>query len=363
MTNSRWWTDERIDMDIDTVRRENFEVNETGLLGETAYANRIARTMPRFFLCWSLVYWSNITRHSGMRDLFREEWTNDLANVLSEMATWKIYEYYEGDRDLQTRLLYDIWNYDYNYYEPYIVRALTVSGFIERGIDVLSEEYGACIIGTLVASESYMNIMLSEAKEGQIRDMLNEINRKADQMRQEIDFDSMTPTQMVSSMESIIEEVVDPRQYGLITEMAVSRKQFMKDLRGLSIQIFENWLLVRYQVITGQMVYRKHWARELITHLRNIQRTKIKENNSFDTRYKALVKVWDMYDFFDPADVESSVTLKMKKERCVNEKDRYFVEALSDLMSAQKDILKILASEDDGDMVQKYVEKLAQIPL
>ena len=80
----------------------------------------------------------------------------------------------------------------------------------------------------------------------------------------------------------------------VITEMAMSLKDYKNKVESLMQQILENWCLVRYTTITGDKAdLKNHWCLELSAHINNVASMKVKSGD----KHKALYSLWNMYDW------------------------------------------------------------------
>lgn len=174
------------------------------------------------------------------------------------------------------------------------------------------------------------------------------------------EFNEMTPTQLLDNLHEVIDSVKRKERYTPLCEMSIRRKDFKKDLKGLGIEILAHWCLVRYAVLTGCKKYRKHWSDELYGFITNVQSDEIKENNSYNTRYKVIYEVWETYNFFDQGSIEGKIAGTLRKEN-ISRSSQAMLQAIDDCARAQNGIISLLASFERYDLTSAYVDELARI--
>ncbi len=128
------------------------------------------------------------------------------------------------------------------------------------------------------------------------------------------------------------------KEYGLINEMAKTTKEYKRRAEGLLPQIAENWCLIYFFKRSGLPTsYIEHWGKELLAHMGNLSRLKLKRGDTQDVLYR----VWNENDFdTDPKCVELCIYSKFLKEGIdikkyysyVNEACRAFVASTREII-------------------------------
>lgn len=154
----------------------------------------------------------------------------------------------------------------------------------------------------------------------------------------------------------IIQETVNKELTTLLEYYAVSRSNFQRDIKNQLDQIAENWCLIRYFTI-NQNVYSDcvgHWKDELKAACKNAAISKIKGNDSVESRYKAIHKVFEDLELnSDTSIVDELIVDKFAKES-INTKDEFYQQTLNDFMNSCDAICVALATRK----YREYVDNL-----
>ena len=154
---------------------------------------------------------------------------------------------------------------------------------------------------------------------------------------------------------SIIREEL---QRYVLTEMAMSIKDYKARVESLMQQILENWCLVRYCTLTGEKdELKNHWKYELKAHINNIASIKLKNGNSLTSKQNALYSLWNMYDWdTDESCISRRLYIKFEKEG-IPTNGEVFAQIVSDFKNETKNIVKLLTSSANIDVI-KYVNNI-----
>jgi len=145
----------------------------------------------------------------------------------------------------------------------------------------------------------------------------------------------------------------------LLCEMAYPRNVYKEYISSLSPQIIENWCLINYATLAGNMKELKaHWQKELLTHIGRLSSMKLKRNNSFDNRYKVIFEVWrtDREYASDPNVIKLMITGKFITENIQINTD-LFNNVCVNCMNASDDIISTIAYANN-DRAVNYVMTL-----
>lgn len=141
----------------------------------------------------------------------------------------------------------------------------------------------------------------------------------------------------------------------LLKEMAHERKYFKALITNMAQQIIENWCLINYATLNGHLIsYKKHWQSELIACMGNAAGTKIKGNDSFESRKKAIAEVWDAEDFSNDTNViDLRIFGKFEKEN-LDTNCPIYQQVLQNCLNASANIIEVIA-KGNKDLVKQYV--------
>lgn len=145
----------------------------------------------------------------------------------------------------------------------------------------------------------------------------------------------------------------------IFNEMAYERNMFKAILTNLSVQIIQNWCLIRFARLNNlDEGLVNHWKSELVAHINNAASNKIKENNSFQSRAKAIREVWvDEKEYaIDSNVIKLTIHAKFKNESFDVTCDAY-KQTIQDCMTESDKLIQAIASEN-ADTVEEYVNSL-----
>lgn len=129
----------------------------------------------------------------------------------------------------------------------------------------------------------------------------------------------------------------------LVTEMALSLKDFKKRLDGLRFQLIENWCLCKFcQLYDTESNNFWHWLGELHACLRNLRDFEIKGKIS---KRKTIVKTLvDDYDYNQPRKILEIIRDKFDAENMVDASKRKNV--AESFVSSLDELIGILSSTE-----------------
>lgn len=144
----------------------------------------------------------------------------------------------------------------------------------------------------------------------------------------------------------------------IITEMAMSVKDYKKRVEVLMPQVLENWCLIRYSTLTGEMQEVKRvWKCELRAHINNIASIKLKNGNSRLTKQNALYTLWNMYDW-DTDENCIAIRLYAKfDEENIPTNGEAFARVVKDFKNETKALVGILTSDSNLE-VMEYIDSI-----
>lgn len=160
----------------------------------------------------------------------------------------------------------------------------------------------------------------------------------------------------INELKCVISNVVrEELQKYVITEMAMSLKDYKNRVESLMQQILENWCLVRYCTLTNdKQEMKNHWKMELRAHINNIASIKLKNGNSPTAKQNALYSLWNMYDWdTDESCISRRLYVKFEEEE-ISTNNTIFAQIVTDFKNETKNIIKILTSNSNLD-VMEYV--------
>ena len=145
----------------------------------------------------------------------------------------------------------------------------------------------------------------------------------------------------------------------ILNEMGYERKMFKAIITNLSAQIVQNWCLVRFARINNlDEGLINHWKSELAAHINNAASNKIKGNNSFQSRVKAISEVWvDEKEYATDSNVINlTIHTKFKNENFDVTCDVY-QHTIQDCMDESDKLIQAIASENPGT-IEEYINSL-----
>lgn len=115
-----------------------------------------------------------------------------------------------------------------------------------------------------------------------------------------------------------INEVISYQLFkkGIINEMAFKKKDFIRHIASLRIQLLENWCLCAYCCMYDKMNDNFHrWETEFIAHADNIKASKLKDGDKFKIISQTYL---DNFDLNDPSMIHQIIRGKFKRE-CIED--------------------------------------------
>lgn len=139
---------------------------------------------------------------------------------------------------------------------------------------------------------------------------------------------------------------------------AVQRADFLKTVGGLAKQIIENLAVAGYCfIVRGYHPLVKHWInQELYAHADNIINTKIKKNNSYEMRNKAIRFVFEQANAF--SSLERLYTDKLDKEQF--EYDPKILKELNNfVLQKLNEIIEIMSNPNsENELLQQFCQDI-----
>ena len=150
-------------------------------------------------------------------------------------------------------------------------------------------------------------------------------------------------------MRTLTEILVESLQGTHIFEMANNRENYMNDVHHLADQIVQNWCLVKYCNLYDEENYnRLHWSKELIAHLDNLRKQKLKKGiNKIRATQQVLI---DRDEFNDPDMVYTTIESKFDMENIETDLNILSKEFVKDLNK----IIDLICNKTYSD-IKKYV--------
>ena len=142
----------------------------------------------------------------------------------------------------------------------------------------------------------------------------------------------------------------------IITEMAVSLKEYKKRVDGLRFQLVENWCLLEYcRLYDPSNININHWKTELKACINNLKYLNIKSHtNKQKVLTKALI---EDYDYDDVDMIFRIIEDKFGIEGIVNQVQ--IINICKNFTKAIKEIIYIISI--DGLSTEKYLQQWSQI--
>ena len=136
---------------------------------------------------------------------------------------------------------------------------------------------------------------------------------------------------------------------------AFERSDFQDKIEARIPIVFLHWCLIKYnQLINTHCPNINHWKDEIHAQLVYLTRLKIKKNNSYEYRLKAIQQIWDDAEFTtDTYNLALSFERKFKEEH-IDINSNPFQEVLKLWQEKCNHIIKLIAT-NDLRQIQEYL--------
>lgn len=142
-----------------------------------------------------------------------------------------------------------------------------------------------------------------------------------------------------------------------LSEMSIPRKEYKERIESLSVQLLENWCLVRWchNIKVETHPLRNHWAKELRAHFITMANLNMKDGD-YPKRLKLVREIWKERDFDDIDTIRLIVSGKFDDEQ-IDRKSEAFQKTIEDCAQAANDITMLIALRD-YDRINNYINNL-----
>lgn len=156
-------------------------------------------------------------------------------------------------------------------------------------------------------------------------------------------------------LHKIVKETVQKELNILLEYYDLNKSGFQEKVYNQIIQITENWCLIKYCTLTNTDVNhcKNHWKVELRTAFKNAAFGKLKGNDSFQSRYKAIKATFDKADIQEYEQVEFAIRDKFIAEHISIDSDEY-MQVINLFIKNIDNIIECIAKKD----YYGYVESL-----
>ena len=163
----------------------------------------------------------------------------------------------------------------------------------------------------------------------------------------------------INELKQVISSIVrEELQNYMITEVAMSLKDYKSRVEALMQQILENWCLIRYSTLTGEKENLKsHWKSELKAHANNIASIKLKNGNSSTSKQNALYSLWNMYDWDTDENCIARRMYAKFEEEDIPIDNLTFIQIATDFKNETKNIVKMLTSKSNIEIME-YINNI-----
>lgn len=153
----------------------------------------------------------------------------------------------------------------------------------------------------------------------------------------------------------IVRENVQKELNILLEYYALNKSDFQEKVYNQTIQIVENWCLIKYCTLTNTDVNncKNHWKVKLRTAFKKAAFGKLKGNDSVQSRYKAIKSTFDKADISDYEQVDFAIRDKFIAENISINSDEY-IEVINLFIKNIDNIIECIAAKD----YYEYVENL-----
>ncbi len=165
----------------------------------------------------------------------------------------------------------------------------------------------------------------------------------------------------INVIRQIIKEEIRKHEHEkLITEFfAYERSDFKDKIEQHIPIIFVHWCLIKYYQLINDFdnIYIKHWKKEISAQLLFLTRLKIKKNNSYNNRLKAIQQIWDDAEFTtDAYNLALCFEHKFNEEH-IDVKSTTFQNVLKEWQKECEFIIQIIAT-NNLQQVNEYINKI-----
>lgn len=154
-----------------------------------------------------------------------------------------------------------------------------------------------------------------------------------------------------------IKKLLEDRNNGILTEMALSRKSIKARIINLFPQIIIHWCLIKYSItnnVNNELV--NHWKTELTTHINNVARLQIKENNSYNSRKILVNQIIDEEDLTDANVIDFIISPKFSEEN-INISSVEYGNVIIDFINNINEIVNLIALKNRDNIIE-YIHNL-----
>ena len=153
-----------------------------------------------------------------------------------------------------------------------------------------------------------------------------------------------------------IGKVLKENKDGILLEMALPRKTYKERIVNLIPQLLENWCLVRYCTIVGNIPTKSHWQSELRGVILTISRLTMSGNDSVESRHKVLDEIWNDEDYYIPHTLNMTIANKFITEN-ISIKSEEYGNVLLDCIESKENIFNVILQRDI-ESITRYVENI-----
>lgn len=146
----------------------------------------------------------------------------------------------------------------------------------------------------------------------------------------------------------------------ILLEQAFQRKTFMLNIKAHTRQILQNMALIKYARKYANPQHMRlidHWKVELAGHLLDICQDKLKNNDTYQARYRAAYQVLVEMDEIpiDKTKVTNYIRLKFRSEHIPL--DSKVEPIVKECMQKTEDLLKLIADFSESKMYE-FIDSL-----
>lgn len=149
-----------------------------------------------------------------------------------------------------------------------------------------------------------------------------------------------------------LKEILDVHVEEIVTEMAVSRKDYLARVDGLRCPLIENWCLCKWcQLYDPKNQNFGHWITELRVCIKNLKDLDIK--NGIDKRKTLIGSLIETYDYNDPSMIVRVIIDKFDLENINSASQRKTV--ATEFANSIYDLIDMMSDDSVGTI--SYIQK------
>ena len=157
-------------------------------------------------------------------------------------------------------------------------------------------------------------------------------------------------------LKRLVEKIVR-EELQMLFEYSHTRKDLIFRVESLLSPLLSHWVLIRYNRLTSNEEYIQHWKGELKSWFISLMRLRLKDNNGFKYREKAIQSAYDNLDLTSDIKVLYLTILPKCEKEKINTKDKLFKQAMIDCVN-DLETIKLIIANSSVEECENYIDNL-----